>query len=218
MALFSTYVSCDMDLKTWKLIKNGYKDFQCAALVEGKPSEWFTVKKGVHQGAPTSMKLYQVLINHLLVKLKECGYGLQLGPIDVSCPTSADDIAMLSLHKQGLNAMMKIAFEYSKDWWFEWGFTKCFAMIWGKDKSPEIPLVFGDAEIKIVDKSRHLGIVLHNNNVTSSKIMTARISDGRSSLLAARGIGSNLVPVNPVVLSRIYWSVSVPRMLFGIEV
>ena len=132
-----------MDIKTWKLIKNGYQDFQCAAFVDGKPSEWFTVKRGVHQGAPTSMKLYQVLINSLLEKLKECGFGLQLGPIDASCPTSADDIAMLAIHKQGLNAMTKIAFEYSKTWWFEWGFTKCFGMIWGKDKSPDIPMLFG---------------------------------------------------------------------------
>ena len=36
--------------------------------------------------------------------------------------------------------------------------------------------------------------------------------------LAARGMGNKCVPVNPIVLSRIYWSVSIPRMLFGAEI
>ena len=34
----------------------------------------------------------------------------------------------------------------------------------------------------------------------------------------ARGIGSKRVPMNPAVMSKVYWSVSIPRMLYGIEV
>ena len=207
----------EIDIKTWKLIRNGYIDFKCAAFVDGQPSDWFPIRRGVHQGAPFSMKLYQVTINSLLEQLQDSGYGLQLGPIDCTCPTSADDIAMLSIHKHGLNSLLMIAYEYSKTWWFEWGFSKCFGLIWGKDKSPDIPIKFGNTALQIVDKSKHLGILLHNNNVSSSDIISTRIGDGRSSLLAARGMGSKCVPVNPIVLSRIYWSVSIPRMLFGAE-
>ena len=207
-----------IDIKTWKLVRNGYVDFKCAAFVDGQPSEWFHIRRGVHQGAPFSMKLYQVNINALLEELQASGHGLQLGPIDVSCPTSADDIAMLSIRKVGLNAMLKIAFQYSKTWWFEWGFSKCFGLVWGPDKSPEIPIMFGGSVLEVVDKNKHLGIVLHNRNVSSSKIIDTRIGEGRASLLAARGMGSRRIPVNPIVLSRIYWSVSIPRMLFGIEV
>ena len=208
----------NIDLKTWKLIQNGYVNFKCAAFVDGQPSDWFIIKRGVHQGAPLSMKLYQVNINDLLVQLKQSRYGLQMGPIDVSCPTSADDIAMLSIHKQGLNSMLSVAYEYSKTWWFEWGFGKCYGLIWGNDNTPDIPIMFGECVLQAVDKSKHLGILLHNNRVPSSKIIDIRIGEGRTALLAARGMGSKKVPVNPVVLSRIYWSVSIPRMLFGAEV
>ena len=215
--LYKLYIG-GIDIKTWKLIRDGYVNFRCAVFVDGQPSDWFPIKRGVHQGAPFSMKLYQVNINDLLVQLKQSNHGLQLGPIDLSCPTSADDIAMLSIRKQGLNAMLKIAFLYSKTWWFEWGFSKCFGLIWGVDKSPNEPIVMGNNVLEVVNKNKHLGIVLHNNNVPTSKIMDTRIGEGRASLLAARGMGSRSIPVNPVVLSRIYWSVSIPRMLFGIEV
>ena len=215
--LYKLYLG-GIDIKTWKLIRNGYEDFNCAAFVDGQPSEWFPIKRGVHQGAPFSMKLYQVNINELLVQLQKSGNGMQLGPIDVSCPTSADDIAMLSIHKKGLNSMLQIAYQYSKTWWFEWGFSKCFGLIWGPDKSPNVPILFGNNALEIVNKNKHLGIILHNKKVPSSKIIDTRIGEGRTSLLAARGMGSKRIPVNPVVLSRVYWSVSVPRMLFGIEV
>ena len=130
------------------------------------------------------MKLYQVNINELLVQLQKSGNGMQLGPIDVSCPTSADDIAMLSIHKKGLNSMLQIAYQYSKTWWFEWGFSKCFGLIWGPDKSPNVPILFGNNALEIVNKNKHLGIILHNKKVPSSKIIDTRIGEGRTSLLA----------------------------------
>ena len=164
------------------------------------------------------MKLYQVYINSLLVQIKSSGCGLQLGPINVSCPASADDLAILSIHKQGLNEMLNTAYEYSKTWWFDWGFDKCVGIVWGKDKSPNIPIMFGNEVLKEVDQYKHLGIMLHNERVPSNKIMEQRVGKGRSSVFAARGIGSARVPMNPAIMSNIYWSVSVPRMLYGVEV
>ena len=40
----------------------------------------------------------------------------------------------------------------------------------------------------------------------------------RSALNAARGIGSQLVPAPPNTLSKLYWSVALPRMAYGLEV
>jgi hypothetical protein len=36
-------------------------------------------------------------------------------------------------------------------------------------------------------------------------------------LFAAKGLGSAKVPVPPQVLSKLYWSVAIPKMLYGIE-
>ena len=207
-----------IDIKSWKLIQNGYVNFKCAAFIDGKPSEWFVIMRGVHQGAPLSMLLYQLFINELLVLLKNSEFGLRLGPINVSCPASADDIAILALHKIGLNSMLQIAFDYSIIWWFEWSMTKSKGIIWGKDQSPKTPIRFGNSDLEVVNRCKHLGIVKHNDKVPSKDIICERIGLGRSALLAARGIGSERIPTNPAVLNRIYWSICIPRMLYGIEV
>ena len=91
------------NLKTWNLIKDGYNNFECAAYIGGTTGEWFVPKRGVHQGAPFSMNLYQVFINDLLRKLKENRFGVGIGNIDVTCPTSADDVAIIALYKKCMN-------------------------------------------------------------------------------------------------------------------
>ena len=45
-----------------------------------------------------------------------------------------------------------------------------------------------------------------------------RISSATNVVLAARGIGSYEAPVPPTILSNIYWTVAVPKMLYGLEV
>ena len=45
-----------------------------------------------------------------------------------------------------------------------------------------------------------------------------RIGAGRNALLAARGLGSPRQPVPPTTLSKLYWSISVPKMTYGLEV
>ena len=113
---------------------------------------------------------------------------------------------------------MKNAYDYSTVWWFDWSMTKSKGMIWGRDNFPNVPILFGESTLEIVDKYKHLGVVKHNDKVSSKEIMSERIGLGRSALLAARGIGSDRVPTNPAVLNRIYWSVCIPRMMYGVEV
>ena len=104
-----------MHVKTWRLIKDGYNEFNCAAYIGGKPGEWFVAKRGVHQGAPFSMKLYQVFVNELLLSLRGSQHGITVGDIDLTCPTFADDIAIIALYKSSLNHLLYIAYDYIKN-------------------------------------------------------------------------------------------------------
>ena len=45
-----------------------------------------------------------------------------------------------------------------------------------------------------------------------------RIGAGRNALLATRGLGSPRQPVPPTTLSKLYWSISVPKMTYELEV
>ena len=129
------------------MIYDAYTDFTCAALVAEKPGPWFIPQRGVHQGAPMSMHLYQIFINELLIRLRSCSFVVDLYGIDTTCPTYADDIALCALQKYGLNKLRNIAYDYSKKWQFVFNETKRVVMVFGKDNSPEIPINLGETKL-----------------------------------------------------------------------
>jgi hypothetical protein len=102
-----------MSTKVWRLLNEAYTGFECAAFIAGEPGEWFVPERGVHQGAPFSMKLYQVFINDMLSELRSCIYGVWLNDVDATCPSFADDTTVCALHKMGLNTLLEITYNHS---------------------------------------------------------------------------------------------------------
>ena len=60
------------------------------------------------------MKLYQVFVNELLLSLRGSQHGITVGDFDLTCPTFADDIAIIALYKSSLNHLLSLAYHYSK--------------------------------------------------------------------------------------------------------
>ena len=98
-----------MSSKICRLIKESYQGFQCAVFIAGEVGEWFHTGRGVHQGAPLSMRLYQIYINDLLQDLRASIYGVELAGIDVICPSFADGTTIVTMNKQALNTLLWIA-------------------------------------------------------------------------------------------------------------
>ena len=207
-----------MRSKPWKLICDAYKSFQCAAYINGTPAPWFNVERGVHQGAPLSMPLYQVFINELIQNLKKSEYGCKIGDIDVTSPAHADDVTVIALYKKALNALLKNAYIYSIKWNFEFNCDKSTVLLWGKDNEPNVPIVIGPNTLKIENSCKHMGITLTTNKHMKKVAIEKRVSNGKKVLYAARGIGSLGVCVPPKALSKIYWSVAVSKMTYGLDV
>ena len=118
-----------MNRKIWMLIRNGYGNFKCAAYIAGVPGEWFVAERGVHQGAPLSMRLYQVFINSLIEQLNNYEYGVKIGNIDITAPASADDIAILSPYKPCMNELLTVVHEYGLKWRFHFNIDKCISLV-----------------------------------------------------------------------------------------
>ena len=175
-------------------------------------------ERGVHQGAPLSMCLYQIYINDLLKQLKNCGHGLCIGDINVASPAYADDVSVGSIHKPGLNIMLQIAHDYAKKWRYEYSEEKCVYMMWGRDSFPNLSVTLGDVQLNCVKQSTHMGLEICANSQSENDALMKRIGKCRQSLLAFRGIGTYNVPATPSVLSNAYNSVSLVRMLYGLEV
>ena len=207
-----------MRRKPWVVIKNSFQNYECAAFVGGQAAPWFTPERGVHQGAPLSMPLYQVYVNDLLKQLRESKFAVSAHGIKVGSPTFADDISAPALCKIGLNCLLQIAFAYGVKWQFEFSAVKSLVMRWGPELSPNVPITFGGKTMNIIDKTKHMGITLQTTKVRSDDIVNDRIKKAKCTLLAARGIGSKSVPVPPSVLSKLYWNVSLSSALYGMEV
>ena len=164
------------------------------------------------------MKVYQIYINDLINELGECNYGICIGNINVTSPTFADDIASLAFHKYGLNKMLSIANDYRIKWQFDFSVPKCVVMLWGKDSEPGVKLKLGPQQLEIVQSSKHMGITLCSDKKLEQRILNKRISAAQCIVLASRGIGSYEAPVPPTIISQLYWSIGVPKMVYGLEV
>ena len=99
--------------KTWRLIRECFRDIRCSAFIAGEVAEWFIPERGVHQGAPLSMTLYQIYVNDLLQELRTSQYGAYLMDRDSTCPAFADDCIAIAMRKLGLNKLMTIAHAHS---------------------------------------------------------------------------------------------------------
>lgn len=157
-------------------------------------------------------------MNDLLCELKNCEYGALLNDIDVTCPGFADDCCIIALHKRGLNHLLDIAHRHSLKWQYEFNTEKTFVMVWGKDDCPDTPIMLGNSVLETVTSHKHLGIELASTNNVLNEIYNKKIGEAQKIFYTARGLGNYHIPIPVNVLSKLYWSIVIPRMMYGLEV
>ena len=82
--------------KLWLCLSNLYKGAHSAVKWQGIVSPSFEIKQGVRQGGILSTLHYKLYNNDLLHLLESLRAGMSIGHIDCSCPTCADDVALLA--------------------------------------------------------------------------------------------------------------------------
>ena len=63
----------------------------------------------------------------------------------------------------------------------------------------------------------HMGVTLISDKKKAVEVCQKRIGKGKYPLLAALGLGGNGIRTSPSSMSKIYWGVTIPKMLYGIE-
>ena len=99
--------------KIWKMIYNSYENFECMVLVNGVLSDPFDVERGVHQGAPLSMRLYQIFTNDLLKELNEHVMTLKVYQHKIGSPAFADDVVVTAKSKRTMNILLEVALTHA---------------------------------------------------------------------------------------------------------
>ena len=186
--------------------------------MNGKWGGWFKPERGVHQGAPLSMVLYIIFVNDLLEELCQSKLGLTVCNMNSASPAHADDVALVALYPTCLNKMLDICHVYSRKWRYDYNEDKSVYIVWGKQLERGSPIIFGNKVLSPQRKCKHMGVLLHNEPKIASTEVNRRIGVAKSTLGAARGLGSWNIPCDPQVLSKIYWSVVIPQMLYGYDV
>ena len=117
-----------------------------------------------------------------------------------------------------MNKLLELAFNHKTKWRYEFNTDKTVAMVWGEDTSPNMNILLGNDEIRVVTSCKHVGVALASKSVDSFNAYQDRVAVGRKIVYSARGIGSERVPVSQLVMSKLYWSVVIPKITYGLEV
>jgi len=204
----------------WRVLKNLYTDFHSCVFIAGQQSSWFKVQLGVHQGAPLSMKLYMVFNNDLLEDLCAMGVGAGISRVftPLICPAFADDLAIITLYKPLMHVALKLVYAHSARWRYSFNPDKSHVLVFGEDHCRSHQLALGEAVIATVKCDKHLGVPLATTTVALDDAIRDRISSGRSRFYCTLSIGSGCNRLPPNILSKLYWSVVIPHVTYGLEI
>ena len=106
-----------------------------------------------------------------------CLYGFRINGLSVCCPTVADDMALISLTKYGLQQLMNICYRYSLLWRYIYNALKCAILVFNESSSAfsrtRRQWYLGDDEVLERTSYVHLGIECNKDMTVRNGIIQA---------------------------------------------
>ena len=161
--------------------------------------------------------MYKRFNNTLLDQLQNCRKGVKIGTSDVTAPTCADDIALISKNQSDAHALTNTIEYASSRHRFVINPTKSELMKFKtiNKGGKEVKVHLGPEEIRQVNQTFHLGI---ERNETNTPDVQKRIATARRTLNALMGSGMHgKNGVSPAISIQLWQTFVIPRLLHGIE-
>ena len=200
----------------WKIIADFFTDFTCCVRSGNEMSDEIRITRGVHQGAPMSMMLFNIYMNDLTVHLRRRALGVSWCGIYLGCPTYADDMIMLMRNNEELQEACVVVNKFSADWRLKYNAKKSYIL--GR------PAGDTDVVVRLEDEAvprsaviQHLGSkvdFLMKNNWVGLQEMVGRT---KTLCYSFMGLGTRNAQMHLFTLSNLYWKVAVPSLLYGVE-
>ena len=194
-----------------------YTDFQCSVRVMNSLSDWFTMYRGIQQGAPLSLLLYQVYTNDLLIEMKKSYYGTYMYGTHFPCIAFADGLAIMSNKSSQLQCLLDIAYRHSKKWRYEYNAAKSEILCIERKKTDR-DFWLNREKIPIKQSCVHLGTIITQDKNCEIKYINDKICKAKRTLASMSGLGNSNAPVNACVLKNLYWTLCMPVLTYGCEV
>ena len=207
-----------LTLRLWRIIYDSFRQFKCCVSIGGYKSEYFNIGQGVHQGGPLSMVIFQIYLDSLLIELQECKFGATMYGMPVSCPTYADDMAMVSFSSVGQQKLLDIAYDYSCRWRYVYSPAKCVVMTFGQRQCDGAPKFYlGSDVLETVNEHPHLGTMLYSSSNGESNLVNDRTSMACKKMWIFQNVASQRVQPNPLTCSKVYWTAAMSKCCYGME-
>lgn len=162
-----------------RLVIVTYLSQSCCVRWDSTKSTYFNVTNGVRQGAVASPKYFNVYIDDLFNILKESGFGCYIDGFFYGLLGYADDCALLSPSRDGLQRMLNICEKYFSDHGIKISVniivkkskTKCLAF--NVAIEPKAISLY-DRPLPWVNTAKHLGHTISKNELTDDDILQTR--------------------------------------------
>ncbi|KAK3083919.1 hypothetical protein FSP39_005338 [Pinctada imbricata] len=203
----------------WLLVQSLHKNANTIVKWEGEISGNIPILQGIRQGAKLSTLMYKRFNNDLINHLQNANEGIKIGTHDISSPTCADDISLLTPNEAEAQILTNLVYETSRRDRFNINPSKC-ELIYYKNNNLQdpAPCVFlgGGGRIQNVLTLKHLGIERNSSNTPD---VAGRIHTARKTIYALLGSGLHEKKngLSPVITYNMWTTFVIPRLSHGIE-
>ena len=136
--LYKLLTELGIEGKMWLAIKDLYTDVKARVLFSGTLSRIFDISQETGQGRILAPFMYKIYINSLLEELFSHSYAVFIYSIKLTSPPFADHISLIALQPSFLQTFMKICFQYSLKWCYEFNNSKSGVVTFGETNSFQI--------------------------------------------------------------------------------
>ena len=204
-----------------RLMMFSYMKQQCSVKWGSAKSSDFSIGNGVRQGAVISPVLFNIYMDDLFQILRKSGVGCEVDNFYYGLIGYADDFALLSPTREGLQKMIQSVASYctehgitiSVDENIEKSKTKCLFFNYG---GPVVNTKLYDTPLPWVDSHIHLGHTIHKNESSSFDVLRARAEFISNIHALYQELGS----INPdvfILLVQIYFTSFYGAVLWDLD-
>ena len=176
-------------------------------------SEFFPVPLGTKQGGIMSPRFFATYINDMIGILRNSGIGCHLMKLFVACFLFADDLALISPSRSGLQKLIEICNNYCTKYCLTFNSKKSKVMIFGNgsDSYKGLPITLNGSALDIVSEWKYLGTTIKSGK---SFAFSAR-PDISSFYRAANSVLNVLTNAHEHILMNLLYTNCIPILTYA---
>ena len=189
----------------------------CVKFPEGF-SDFFKVERGTRQGDVLSPALFNLFINDVIPELEMSNPSpTDLDGLLISTLLYADDLVLLSLTKEGLQACLDTLSKYCKSWKLQINISKSKILVFEKRRCKfQDKFTVDNQELETVDSYTYLGTNISYTGNFMNGVVTLEKKKKKAMFVLMKTINSN--NMNPGIAIRLFKTFISPILTYNCEV